>query len=155
VSRNKSFAAGRVFAILRPAATRLDPSMRTFFYQGRFCAECGVSLEGRRVWRSRYFCDHCDQTLGHRFDRRRRLILAIFLLIFFLPGTRQSGIDRPSPRTASTPSPVIEEPEPSPDLTWCGARTRKGTPCRRRVQPGERCHQHLGRPSILETSEKR
>ena len=32
----------------------------------------------------------------------------------------------------------------------CGARTKKGTPCRRRVHfAGERCYQHKGRPSIL------
>jgi hypothetical protein len=32
----------------------------------------------------------------------------------------------------------------------CGARTRKGTPCRRLVQPGQRCAQHRGMASLLE-----
>src|SRR2546425_9247233 len=32
----------------------------------------------------------------------------------------------------------------------CGARTRKGTPCRRRVHfAGERCFQHKGMPAML------
>jgi hypothetical protein len=32
----------------------------------------------------------------------------------------------------------------------CGARTKKGTPCKRRVQAaGERCYQHKGMPAIL------
>ena len=32
----------------------------------------------------------------------------------------------------------------------CGARTQKGTPCRRRVHfAGERCYQHKGMPAIV------
>lgn len=32
----------------------------------------------------------------------------------------------------------------------CGARTKKGTPCRRRVHfAGERCYQHKGMPAIM------
>jgi hypothetical protein len=32
----------------------------------------------------------------------------------------------------------------------CGARTRKGTPCRRRVHAaGERCYQHKGMPAMV------
>ncbi|MFS8084558.1 MAG: hypothetical protein ACMG6H_02935, partial [Acidobacteriota bacterium] len=32
----------------------------------------------------------------------------------------------------------------------CGARTKKGTPCRRRVHfAGERCYQHKGKPAIV------
>jgi hypothetical protein len=35
----------------------------------------------------------------------------------------------------------------------CGARTKKGTPCHRRVHvPGERCFQHKGLPSLLPLS---
>jgi hypothetical protein len=36
-------------------------------------------------------------------------------------------------------------------LYYCGAATKKGTPCSRRVKrPGERCWQHQGMPSILD-----
>jgi hypothetical protein len=32
----------------------------------------------------------------------------------------------------------------------CGARTKKGTPCRRRVHAaGERCYQHKGMPAMV------
>jgi hypothetical protein len=31
----------------------------------------------------------------------------------------------------------------------CGARTKKGTPCLRRVHGPVRCWQHLGKPAIL------
>jgi hypothetical protein len=32
----------------------------------------------------------------------------------------------------------------------CGARTKKGTPCRRRVHTaGERCYQHKGMPAMV------
>lgn len=34
---------------------------------------------------------------------------------------------------------------------YCGARTRKGTPCTRRVKSGERCWQHLGLVSMSES----
>jgi hypothetical protein len=35
----------------------------------------------------------------------------------------------------------------------CGARTRKGAPCRRRVHvAGERCFQHKGMPSLVPLS---
>jgi hypothetical protein len=36
------------------------------------------------------------------------------------------------------------------EIYICGARTRKGTPCRRRVHAaGERCFQHKGMPAML------
>ena len=38
---------------------------------------------------------------------------------------------------------------------YCGAATKKGTPCSRRVKhPGERCWQHSGMPSITERAKK-
>ena len=32
---------------------------------------------------------------------------------------------------------------------FCGAQTKKGTPCTRRVRGGGRCWQHLGQPAML------
>jgi hypothetical protein len=37
----------------------------------------------------------------------------------------------------------------------CGARTKRGTPCRHRVLEGQRCAQHQGLPSMLDNSTKR
>jgi hypothetical protein len=44
-------------------------------------------------------------------------------------------------------------PEPKTEVVervMCGARTKKGTPCRRLVPPGQRCAQHRGMASLLE-----
>jgi hypothetical protein len=37
------------------------------------------------------------------------------------------------------------------ERVMCGARTKKGKPCRRLVPPGKRCAQHRGMASLLET----
>ncbi len=39
--------------------------------------------------------------------------------------------------------------EPNETIFICGARTQKGTPCRRRVRGTGRCWQHKGLPAIL------
>ena len=38
---------------------------------------------------------------------------------------------------------------PSEPVYFCGAATKKGTPCSRRVKTPGRCWQHMGQPSIL------
>ncbi len=53
------------------------------------------------------------------------------------PEARQSSVEA---RHDSTPSEV---------MYFCGARTKKGTPCSRRVRGGGRCWQHIGQPAIL------
>lgn len=144
-----------------PPPTSDQSVMRNLYYQGKFCAECGSALDRRSVWRTRYLCDHCDGVLGRRFERRRRRTLAAVLLIVILlfPGDRQSGIDRSAPRPETAPAVTNQISEESPNdlldntkLTLCGARTKKGTPCRRRVSPGRRCYQHQDQPSILAPS---
>ena len=45
------------------------------------------------------------------------------------------------PRAA--PAPTSEEP-----TYFCGAETKKGTPCSRRVKGKTRCYQHAGMPSM-------
>ncbi len=70
--------------------------------------------------------------------------------------------DENGPRSAGTPKP---EPAYGPDGTAgerptdpqevvyiCGARTKKGTPCQRRVRGPFRCWQHRGLPAILPPS---
>jgi len=42
--------------------------------------------------------------------------------------------------------------EPGEVVSVCGARTKKGTPCSRRVRGTGRCWQHLGRPAMLPPS---
>ncbi|MFT3745080.1 MAG: hypothetical protein QM785_12410 [Pyrinomonadaceae bacterium] len=42
--------------------------------------------------------------------------------------------------------PKIEIDEP---VNYCGAETKKGTPCSRRVKGSTRCFQHIGMPSMI------
>jgi hypothetical protein len=42
--------------------------------------------------------------------------------------------------------------EPEEVVYICGARTKKGTPCQRRVRGPGRCWQHRGKPAILPPS---
>ena len=59
--------------------------------------------------------------------------------------------------TATPPEPVYgpdgtatERPtDPNETVSICGARTQKGTPCRRRVRGTGRCWQHKGLPAML------
>ena len=50
----------------------------------------------------------------------------------------------PQPGPPSNVRPVISEP-----AYTCGAETRKGTPCSRRVKGRTRCFQHAGMPSMV------
>jgi hypothetical protein len=43
-------------------------------------------------------------------------------------------------------------PAESAERVFCSARTRRGTPCRHRVLPGQRCAQHRGMPSMLDSA---
>jgi hypothetical protein len=63
------------------------------------------------------------------------------------------------------PGPVRQVPQTAPQLTQtpviaesvyhCGAETRKGTPCSRRVKdPNTRCYQHAGMPTMLALESK-
>jgi hypothetical protein len=38
---------------------------------------------------------------------------------------------------------------PTEAVYYCGAQTKKGTPCSRRVKGGGRCWQHAGQPAML------
>lgn len=59
--------------------------------------------------------------------------------------------------TPTKPEPVYgpdgtaaERPtDPNETVSICGARTQKGTPCRRRVRGTGRCWQHKGMPAML------
>jgi hypothetical protein len=139
-------------------------------YKPNFCCECG-----ERVVRPRgRFCRAC----APRFRRAglgRSLLLASLL---FLPGflfgrwlrppspplVLERGTPGPLPLA---PAPATSKPQPAygPDGTAserptdpaeavyiCGARTKKGTPCQRRVRGPERCWQHRGKPAMLPPS---
>ncbi|MEK7832318.1 MAG: hypothetical protein AAB401_14600 [Acidobacteriota bacterium] len=132
--------------------------MRNLFYQGNFCSECGNRLKAPRFsFRPRHFCEECAARL-----RQRSYVtpLAIFLLVgslavFAFSYKRQDGQIQKlnAPPVISAQDSIVNQPKQkqtqNQQRVFCGARTKKGTPCRHLVQPGQRCAQHRGKPSLL------
>jgi hypothetical protein len=144
-------------------------------YRPNFCCECGNKIVRLRwfVWTSRTFCEKCSRTFARSHWLRPSLSLLALLILGVLVGrgcrtvpppliiertvsapaaaqnskaapptsTVQAGQN--SVTTASTSPTVIE------DVYTCGARTKKGTPCSRRVHGPVRCWQHKGMPAML------
>ena len=148
---------------------RTSPAMN----RANFCTECGERLAqgGWRAALRRRLCDHCARRLGS-FATYRPLIVIVLI------GVTAFGFGRylrPSPppliieRAANSPlSDAAVQPNGSSvargnqslsdtvisankdEVYICGARTKKGTPCRRRVHAaGERCFQHKGMPAMV------
>lgn len=146
-------------------------------YKPNFCAECGTKLLRLRwhLWISRKFCNDCARRL--RKVRLKQTLFAALALISAgyvagrarrpapppliierrsdsalndieapgkstLPTTTEFGVNPTQARDAS-PAPVEEV------VYLCGARTKKGTPCSRRVHGPVRCWQHKGMPAML------
>ena len=143
-------------------------------YKPNFCCECGepVLRPRRGLGASRRFCRACAPRF-RRAGLKGALLLASAL---FLPGFLLGRLLRPPPpplvlergaQTVAPLPPAAAKPAPTygPDGTAgerptepeevvyvCGARTKKGTPCQRRVRGPGRCWQHRGRPAILPPS---
>lgn len=125
---------------------------KRLFYHANFCAECGNELAPRFRWRPVHFCDDCAARLG-----AARPTLAAALGLALLLGVALRRPAPPAPVSArdailahqGEPAPLEAREPPAPPVeerVFCGARTKKGTPCRHRVPPGQRCAQHRGRP---------
>lgn len=145
-------------------------TMGAWFYQANFCAECGNRRAGRRWWQHRYFCAECAARNGKRHYFYVALLAGVIgsvLLGWIISrAQRETTLDRLTPpgsaasaTTATTP-PIVSaqdavvqlKPTPvrrSEMYVICGARTKRGTPCKHRVPPGERCAQHQGKPSMI------
>jgi hypothetical protein len=143
-------------------------------YQPNFCSECGAKLLRLQwhFWTSRRFCNPCARRL-----RKTRLFPTLFATLGLLGAGYVVGrvrrppappliIERradspladndilPGPNTrpsassgnenTNSSSAMVEEP-----VYLCGARTKKGTPCSRRVHGPVRCWQHKGMPAML------
>ncbi len=64
------------------------------------------------------------------------------------PGVNPAGQPKGSNANANVSVATADD-----EVYICGARTQKGTPCRRRVHvAGERCFQHKGMPSLVPLS---
>jgi hypothetical protein len=145
-------------------------------YKPNFCSNCGAKMLRLRwhIWTSRRFCSDCAGRL-----RKVRLIPALIATLSLLgvgyvagrarrpapppliierrsdsplndgaterstlrPATSGSGTNTP----AATNSPATTEDQ----VYLCGARTKKGTPCSRRVHGPVRCWQHKGMAAML------
>ena len=128
-------------------------------YRPNFCCECGQKIVRLRwfLWTSRKFCDKCFRA----FVKSQWLRPSVTLLLLFFAGVLIGrGCRRAPPpliiERAATPtsqtSLATSAPEPSPVLEQiytCGARTKKGTPCSRRVHGPVRCWQHKGAKAML------
>lgn len=145
---------------------RSRPSLRSLtMYRPNFCAECGAQVVRLhwRVWTSRRFCDHC----APGFLRSAAAQLAVATLMVFFVGLVIGRAVRPAipplmiQRSSSASSAEVAAKAGSRDgvnvtasssgeeVYLCGARTKKGTPCSRRVHGPVRCWQHKGRPAML------
>jgi len=130
-------------------------------HRPNFCAECGAKILRLRwrLWTNRKFCDSCGRTL-----RRQRWTMAgVIALSLFLGGFLVGHKLQPSPpplilqRTepaATQPSAnnaagVMSQPSTIEEIYICGARTKKSTPCSRRVHGPVRCWQHKGEKAML------
>lgn len=146
-------------------------------YKPNFCSECGTKLLRLRwhLWTSRKFCNGCARRL--RKVRLLPPLFASLTLISagYLTGRSRSPAPPPLiiqrradspvsdgdiPRSTSQPS-TSESGDKSreakssatisaeEEVYLCGARTKKGTPCSRRVHGPVRCWQHKGVPAML------
>ena len=141
-----------------------------------FCVECGERLarKGWGAWLRRCYCDSCTRRLGSVVVFRPIIVVALIAMAAFAFGRYLRPAPPPliiqrvansplsdlpvelgrTPRTNSTrdnkanQNPLASVPDEEGYI--CGARTQKGTPCRRRVHVvGERCFQHKGLPAMV------
>ena len=137
-------------------------------YLPNFCSECGTKIVRLHwhPWTSRRFCPTCARRL--RKERLKVPLLAgvVLLSVGFAAGhalrptpppliiqrvansplekSQSSGSPGPSGVNPNSPPAVVEEA-----VYICGARTKKGTPCSRRVHQPARCWQHKGMPAMI------
>ena len=142
------------------------PSMN----RANFCAECGerLTFNGWRGLLRRRLCEHCTRRLGRFAAYRPLIVLALVAAGAFGFGRYSRPSTPPLTIQRAANSPLLGVPnEPaiaqanraqsnqlasvsSDEVYICGARTRKGTPCRRRVHAaGDRCFQHKGMPAMV------
>lgn len=140
--------------------------MPIIFYQSNFCPECGNQNEQRRWWQHRYFCGHCAEKLGRKWDwlPLAFAVVGLGLGTLFNYGRRETirevVVNQSAPVVAQANlSGMVSALDATTQLKpaayipkgnfLCGARTKKGTPCKHRVDvAGMRCFQHEGKRSL-------
>lgn len=140
-------------------------------YTPSFCCECGAKILRLRwqLWTSRKFCGKCARRLW-----KARWLAAFWIVVAFTGAGYVAGrYQRPTPPPLTierrSDSPLSDKPEAKGTrgtaalqqtepanvsrlveeaVYRCGARTKKGTPCSRRVHGPVRCWQHRGLPAM-------
>ncbi len=147
-------------------------------HRPNFCSECGTKIIRLQwyPWTSRRFCASCSQRLKKE-RLTRTLVASIVLLGIGLAAGHAARSPAPPliiERSAAPPPansnnaanvgpgsenpgvngsayPVTETPQlrSTETVYICGARTKKGKPCSRRLPEPVRCWQHKGMPAML------
>ncbi|HJQ68803.1 MAG TPA: hypothetical protein VKA70_07515 [Blastocatellia bacterium] len=119
----------------------------------RFCSECGEKLLARpgRGSRARAFCKECAPPA---WRSRIFAVAALFVLMTLSFAAGRYTVEREPFNFIGTPVDLAAAPEndslpaqaptePAEAATaLCGAPTKSGAPCRRRVRGGGYCFQH-------------
>ena len=139
-----------------------------------FCANCGARLTSKG-WRASLRgarCPDCATRLGHK-AMKPIVLVALLAIGAFAFGRYLRQPPPPLIIHRAANSPLSDTPTTFDELTIakatasnsnvsaaglttddavyiCGARTKKGTPCRRRVHAaGDRCFQHKGMAAMV------
>jgi len=126
-------------------------------YRPNVGSECGEKILRLRwrFWTSRRFCDQCAARFARPQFIRRMLMTIVLLGLGVLIGRGIRHQPRPLVIERLVNTPAVQNssnalaPVSVDDVYICGARTKKGTPCSRRVHGPVRCWQHKGQPAIL------
>ena len=129
-------------------------------YRPNFCADCGAKIIRLRwhLWTSRRFCGSCvkqflkEQWLQPFLVGLTLVSLGIIVGRAIRPAPPPLIIQRGAVGASSSGASGTPQAQQTPivdDAYLCGARTKKGTPCSRRVHGQVRCWQHKGMPAML------
>jgi hypothetical protein len=126
------------------------------YYRPNFCSECGEKIVRLRwrVWTSRRFCDKCYPRFRQMHLLQRACAILGLVLFGMLVGRGCRSEPPPLVIQRAVTVPVQSDAAAQPPVTveqthLCGARTKKGTPCSRRVHGPVRCWQHKGAAAML------
>jgi hypothetical protein len=128
-------------------------------HRPNFCCDCGSKIVRLKwhAWTSRKFCAAC----APRFRKERWLVPSLVIAAALGLGIAIGHATRPKApsliiqRQATLPNQQnnngeVNQPSTVEEQIYtCGARTKKGTPCSRRVHGPVRCWQHKGMPPML------
>lgn len=144
---------------------RVERMRWRFWHSRRFCPKCSRRFRKGQI-ASRLLASVCLFLLGLLMGRAARVHAPPLIVerteMQPLPSHAEEEQQAPeaspaSPRGATQPEQTYapdgtrgERPtDPNEIVSICGARTKKGTPCQRRVRGTGRCWQHRGLPAML------